>query len=93
MEKGDNFLNLLANATTTVSNGPCQLKRIIINNAGAAGNILTIYDNTAGSGILVGVVDTVELNGRILEYNIHLRTGLTVVLGTGTAADITVVWS
>jgi len=87
------YRNLLANATTTLKTGPGKLYRIVINNAGVSGNTLTIYDNTAASGTLVGVVDTVELNGRVLEYNLNLQTGLTVVMATGTAADITVVYS
>ncbi|MEK9207460.1 MAG: hypothetical protein AAB922_03195 [Patescibacteria group bacterium] len=86
------YKNLLANATTTLKSSAGILNRIVINNVGAAGNILTIYDNSAASGTLVGVVDTVELNGRVLDYRLALNTGLTVVMGTGTAADITVVF-
>ena len=86
------YSNLLANATTTVKSGSGILHGITINNAGAGGNICTVYDNTAGSGTVIATIDTVELNGRWLPYDVRFGTGLTIVIGTGTAADITVMY-
>jgi hypothetical protein len=88
---GAKYNNINTNSTTVVSTVPCVLRRVVINNAGASSNVATIYDNTAGSGTIVAVIDTVELNGRYLEYNTLLKTGCTVVVATGTAADLTVV--
>ena len=86
------FINLLTNATTVVKSGAGFLNRVVINNAGASSNTITLYDNTAASGTLIGVIDSVEANGRLLEYGLDFKTGLTVVIETGTAADITVVF-
>ena len=86
------FLNLAANATTTVKTGGGLLHSITLNNAGAGGNTCAVYDNTAGSGTLIATIDTVELNGRTLLYDVHFVTGLTIVIATGTAADITVTY-
>lgn len=91
MESIGKYTNINSNATTVVSAVPCTLLRVIINNAGASANTATIYDNTAGSGTIVAVIDTVELNGRVLEFGCILKTGCTVVTATGTAGDITVV--
>ena len=86
------YSNLLANATTTLKSGSGILRSIVINNAGASANTCTVYDNTAGSGTVIATIDTVELNGRVLEYDVRFGTGLTIVLATGTAADITVMY-
>ena len=84
---------LAATATTTVKSGSGILHAIVINKAGASSNTCTVYDNTAGSGTKIGAIDTVELNGRTLTYDVRFATGLTVVLATGTPADITVCYS
>lgn len=87
------YSNLKANATTTVKSGSGLLHGITINDAGAASNTCTVYDNTAGSGTTIATIDTVELNGRTLIYDVRFATGLTIVLATGTAADITVAYA
>jgi hypothetical protein len=90
--ESNSFSNLLANATTTVKSGAGTLVGININTKGASANTLTIYDNTAGSGTKIGTVDTV--NGVIghIPFKAAFATGLTVVIATGTAADITVIY-
>ena len=85
--------NLAANATTVVKSGSGILHSITINNAGASSNTCTVYDNTAASGTVIATIDTVELNGRTLLYDVRFATGLTIVIGTGTAADITVAYA
>ena len=87
------FANLLANATTVVKTGAGELARIVINNAGASSNVCQVFDGLTASGTPIATIDTVELNGRVLEYGCRFATGLTIVIGTGTAADITVVYS
>lgn len=86
------YSNLLANATTTIKTGSGVLHGITINDVGAGGNTLTVYDNTAGSGTVIATIDTVELNGRYLPFDVRFGTGLTVVMATGTAANITVAY-
>ena len=86
------FSNLLANATTLVKTGSGLLHGITINNAGASSNTCTVYDGLSAAGTVIATIDTVELNGRNLLYDVHFVTGLTIVIGTGTAADITVAY-
>lgn len=84
------FRNLNANATTILSAEYCILGSVIINNAGTTGNTLTLYNSNGGSTNPIAVIDTVELNGRQLDYNIACPIGLTAVMATGTAADVTI---
>lgn len=84
------FSNLAANATTTLKIGKGWLRGVTINTKGASANTLTIYDNTAGSGTKIATIDTTV--GGEFNYDLQFNTGLTVVMATGTAADITVTW-
>jgi hypothetical protein len=84
-----NYSHLNANGTTTIKSGAGWLHNIVINIKGATGNTITVYDNTSGSGTVIAVIDpTVQLV--TLNYDVGFSTGLTVVLASGTAADITV---
>ncbi len=89
--KGSNFRNINSIATTTVKSGAGILRRIAINTKGAASNTATIYDNIAGSGMVIAVIDTTA-SISTLEYSLVFSTGLTVVTAAGTAADITVIY-
>lgn len=86
------YSNLAANATTLLKTGQGLLHSIVINNAGASSNVCQVYDGLDAGGTLIATIDTVELNGRVLLYDVHFRTGLTIVMGTGTAADLTVAY-
>jgi hypothetical protein len=85
------YLHLNANGTTTAKSGAGVLRRIIINTRGGIVNTLTIYDNTAATGAVIGAVDTVNAGGAF-DYELDFTTGLTVVLAGGTAADITIIY-
>ena len=85
------YLHLNANGTTTAKSGAGVLRRIIINTRGGIVNTLTIYDNTAATGAVIGAVDTVNAGGSF-DYELDFTTGLTVVLAGGTAADITIIY-
>lgn len=88
------FSNITTNTTTTVKSGAGILWRIVINTKGASANTATVYDNTAGSGTKIGTIDTVTgATGEIDYGGVNFATGLTIVTATGTAADITVVYS
>lgn len=84
--------HLAANATTLLKTGQGLLHCITINTKGATANTLTLYDNTAGSGTVIGVIDTTAA-AQSLFYDVVFNTGLTVVIATGTAADVTVAWT
>jgi hypothetical protein len=85
------YTNINANGTTVIRTGRGVLVGVTINTKGAAANTATVYDNTAGSGTVIGVIDTTSALG-MLPYGAQFNTGLTVVMATGTQADITVIW-
>lgn len=83
------FLNIIANATTTVKSGYGKLARITVNTAGTS-STATIYDNTAGSGTKIGTINTTVAG--TYYFQVGFSTGLTIVTaGTG-AADLTVIY-
>lgn len=87
------FLNLTANATTTAKNSPGTLQKIIVGNAGTGGNTLNIYDNTAASGTVIFTCATAAMStAASLDLNIDFFTGLTAIMATGGAANITLVF-
>lgn len=81
------YTNITANGTVAIKAGQGILHRIVVNKKGASSNIATITDGAAG----VGILDTTDRVGSI-EYGLPFSDGLTIVLGTGTAANLTVVW-
>ena len=86
------FLNVVAGtATTAVKSGPGVLYSVTINTKGATGNTLTCYDNTAGSGTKIAVIDTTGAS-ETFSYYVAFATGLTCVSATGTGADYTVTY-
>lgn len=85
------YTNIAANGTTTAKSGAGVLHSVTINTKGAASNVLTLYDNTAGSGTKIATIDTTVAFGTIL-LDVVFSTGLTAVLGTGTAADVTLAY-
>lgn len=88
-----NGTHLNANGTTTLRTGPGVLHAVALNTKGAAANTLTLYDNTAASGTVIAVIDTVNLNTNMLLYDVAFAIGLTAILATGTAADVTISWA
>lgn len=85
-------ITLAAPTTTTVKSGAGFLHAITINKP-VASSVITIYDNTAGSGTVIG---TITLPATLLAqgpytaiYDVAFGTGLTIVTATG-ASDITV---
>lgn len=89
--KGDSFSNISTLGTTTVKSGAGILRRIVINTKGSGSNILTVYDNTAGSGTIIATIDTSDKISNI-EYGLSFSVGLTIVNATGTSANVTVIY-
>ena len=85
------YVHIAANGTTTAKSGAGLLRRIVINTKGSAANTLTVYDSTTGSGTVIAVIDTTNAGGSF-DYELDFATGLTLVLASGTAADITVIF-
>lgn len=83
------YTHLNALGTTTIKSGAGTLRGVTINTKGATANTCTIYDNTAGSGTVIAVIDTTREQA-FYPFDVQFGTGLTIVLAAGTSADITV---
>lgn len=80
------FKNINSAATTVVKVGGGVLNSIVINTPVAGA--ITLFDNTAASGTIIGLITTTATSQGTMLYNIEFRTGLTIL--TATANDITV---
>lgn len=80
-----NYEYISTATTTTPKSGVGILKSITIGET-AAGAI-TVYDNTAGSGTVIGVIKASAAEGTY-EFSVAFSTGLTIV--TAGASKITV---
>jgi hypothetical protein len=84
--------NILTATTTVCKAGFGKLGKIVINRA-IANAVVTVYDNTAGSGTIIATITmpaTLLATHVTLAYDCTFGTGLTVV--TSSTADITVVF-
>jgi len=73
-----------SNGTYVLKTGAGLLYRVVLlDNAGT----VTVYDNTAGSGTLLGSIDGTAGSGT-LEFSATYNVGLTVVTGGGAKATI-----
>jgi len=88
----------ISTATTTICKyGPGAIHSITINSAGGSSNLATIYDNTAGSGSVMAVIQTGGTGIAVpvvLQFDgVEFNTGLTIVTsGSASQADITVAY-
>ena len=90
---GWNSVNITAAAptTTVVKSGSGALHTITFNKPVATG-VVTIYDNTAGSGTVIGTITVPSSPMPVtLTYDLIFSTGLTIVTATA-AQDITVTY-
>jgi hypothetical protein len=83
--------HIAATGTTTAKSGAGLVHTVCINTKGASSNVLTLYDNTAGSGTVIAVIDTTA-NVGCLTYDYGFATGLTAVDATGTAPDVSITY-
>lgn len=84
----NNYTNLTAAGTTTIKTGAGFLHAITLNNPGS-GVTIKIYDNTQGSGNLIGTITPTA--AITLFYDVAFSTGLTIVITVVTTApDITI---
>jgi len=91
VEQQMTYTNIVSATTTTVKSGAGFFHALVINKL-VGSDIITIYDNTAGSGTKIATLTfpATLLNdpGRTVFYNVKFSTGLTIV--TSTAADLTI---
>lgn len=88
VENRYNYNYISTSVTTTVKTGSGFLHAITVENAGATGNAITIYDNTAGSGTVIANF-SVALTGTF-TFNVSFTTGLTIVNAGTTSPNLTV---
>lgn len=84
-------ITLAAPTTTTVKSGNGTLHAITINKATATA-VITIYDGTAATGVLIGTITlpaTLLRTQDTLIYDIGFATSLTIVTSTA-ACDLTI---
>jgi len=81
------YNNITTSTTTVVKNAPGVVGKITVNTAGGAGTII-LYDNTAGSGVIIATLDSTVIGS--FEYNVNATIGITVV--TTGAPDVTVTY-
>jgi hypothetical protein len=94
---GYSSANLSANGTTTLwvpaagAQSYAMLHTITINTKGATSNTCTVYDSASGAGTTIATIDTTS-QIQTLFYDALVQNGITVVLASGTSANITVTW-
>lgn len=92
IERRLNYTNITTQATTTIKTGSGVLGTLTINTP-VANAVITIYDNTAGSGTKIGTITlpaALVSDGPIsLSLDLLFLTGLTLVT-SGAPMDITV---
>jgi len=89
VQQTNSYAHISTSTTTTVKSGAGFLHAVSVNTLGTVASTTTIYDNTTGSGTVIGVINTLTLSG-IFVLDVSFATGLTLVT-TGTAApDLTV---
>ena len=86
-----NVTYITTNTTTTALSGAGVLHTFCVTDLGAMSNLATVYDNTAGSGTVIALFDTVTFDG-CAELDARVTTGITVVTATGTAPEITLTY-
>lgn len=85
------YTNITSATTTTVKSGAGFLHSIVVN-LPVANGVITLYDNTAGSGTKIG---TITFGATVLSdvakaviFNVKFTTGLTIV--TSASTDLTI---
>lgn len=86
---GHSYAHISTSTTTTVKSGAGVLHNISVNTLGTVASATTVYDNTAGSGTVIAVINTLTLSGSFV-LDVAFATGLTLVTTGTVAPDITV---
>lgn len=86
---GYSFNHISAAATTVVKSGAGVLHTLSVNNLGTVASVTTVYNNTAGSGAVIAVINTLAGQESYI-YDVAFDTGLTVVTTGTVAPDVTV---
>lgn len=85
----NSYAHISTAATTVVKSGTGSLHSITVNGLGTVASVTTVYDNTAGSGTIIAVINTLAGQESYI-YDVTFNTGLTLVTTGTVAPDITV---
>ena len=95
MNTGYEYTHITTQTTTAaIITGRGVIRKIVINKP-LAGGVITIYDNTAASGNVIGIITcdvTLSDSPVSIDYDVVVGTGLTIKTA-GANQDITVVYS
>lgn len=89
------YTHMASNTTVQVTDAPCTLRSVCVNTKGASSNILTLSEGILSAGAVpatattIAIIDTTANVGSII-FDVIVSNGIIAVLGTGTAADITI---
>jgi len=88
------YTHIATLVTVNISPTPCVLMNVGINTLGTTGNIVTLYDTNTGTaaGNVIAVINTTATVG-VINYQCTCLKGLTAVMSTGVAGDVTIVTS
>ena len=93
-QHGAQYTHVAANSTVVIKAAPGNLYAVVINTKGASSNTLKLYDNaSAASGTLIASIDTTGGTNPLNFEGLSFVNGLTAIMATGTAADVTFVWA
>lgn len=85
---GFSFSHITTATTTTAKSGAGSVHTICVNSLGTVASTVTVYDNTAGSGTVIAVINSLALLG-CQTYDVAFATGLTLVTTGTVAPDVT----
>jgi hypothetical protein len=91
-QTGSAYAHINTLTTGVLKSGKGSLIAVSINTKGATANLLTLFDNTAASGTVIGVFDTTAQPVTLLLL-LDFQVGLSFTLAAGTAADLTISFS
>jgi len=93
MPQGFKYLNVNATtAGTLIKTGAGVLHAICVNQkSGTSTDTMTVYDNTAASGTIIGTIN-LSAGQDVLLYDVAFQTGLEVKCTITATADLTIVY-
>lgn len=87
---GFTFGNMTTATTTTFKSGAGVLHTITIGTLGTVASAVSIFDNTAGSGTSIGILNSLTTGQGTYTFDVAFTTGLTITTTGTVAPNITV---
>jgi hypothetical protein len=84
------FGNMTTATTTTFKSGAGVLHTITIGTLGTVASSVSIFDNTAGSGTSIGILNSLTTGEGTYTFDVAFATGLTITTTGTVAPNITV---